>query len=81
MMNETRGVRYLVFDVESVADGRLVSQLRYPGDGLSPEEAVNRFREELLETRGTDFIPYTYQVPVSVAAALWAASGESEQGR
>ena len=62
-------VRYFVFDVESVADGQLVAQLRYPGQGLPPEEAVNRFRAELLETRGTDFIPYTYQMPVSVAVA------------
>ncbi|MDF1556413.1 MAG: 3'-5' exonuclease [Deferrisomatales bacterium] len=62
-------VRYFVFDVESVADGQLVSQLRYPGQGLPAEEAVDRFRAELLETRGTDFIPYTYQVPVSVAVA------------
>jgi predicted PolB exonuclease-like 3'-5' exonuclease len=62
-------VRYFVFDVESVADGALVSQLKYPGQGLAPQDAVDRFRAELLETRGTDFIPYTYQVPVSVAVA------------
>jgi predicted PolB exonuclease-like 3'-5' exonuclease len=62
-------VSYFVFDVESVAEGELVSQLRYPGEGLSPVDAVNRFREELMETKGTDFIPYTYQVPISVAVA------------
>ncbi|MFN3150491.1 3'-5' exonuclease [Bremerella sp.] len=62
-------VRYLVFDVESVADGNLVSRLKYPDEGLSPEEAVNRFRAELLEEKGSDFIPYTYQMPVSVAIA------------
>jgi predicted PolB exonuclease-like 3'-5' exonuclease len=61
--------RYLVFDVESVADGDLVSRLRYPGQGLSPVAAVDRFRAELLETRGSDFVPYTYQLPVSVAVA------------
>ena len=28
-------VRYLVFDIESVADGPLVSKLRYAGQGSS----------------------------------------------
>ncbi|MDP6443636.1 MAG: 3'-5' exonuclease [Pirellulaceae bacterium] len=59
-------IRYFVFDVESVADGRLVSALRYPGEGLEPEEAVTRYRAELMEKYGSDFVPYTFQVPVSV---------------
>ena len=62
-------VRYLVFDVESVADGRLVSKLRYPGQSLEPDQAIARYREELIEKQGNDFIPYTFQVPVSVAIA------------
>lgn len=59
-------IRYLVFDIESVADGALVSKLRYPGEGLTSEEAVARYRAELMETKGSDFIPYTFQLPVSV---------------
>ena len=39
-------VRYLVFDNESVADGALVSKLRYPGDRLAPQDAVRRYRDE-----------------------------------
>ena len=66
-------VSYLVFDVESVADGSLVSQLRYPEESLDPGTAVRRYREELIEQKGTDFIPYTYQLPVSVAIAKVAA--------
>jgi len=62
-------VRYLVFDVESVADGELVSRLRYPGQGLSAEQAVNAYRAELMKEKNSDFIPYTYQIPVSVAIA------------
>ena len=27
-------VVYLAFDIESVADGQLVSRIRYPGEGL-----------------------------------------------
>jgi predicted PolB exonuclease-like 3'-5' exonuclease len=60
-------VRYLVFDVETAAEGELVSKLRYPGEGVEPGEAVARYRAELMEQRGSDFIPYTFQIPISVA--------------
>lgn len=66
-------VRYLVFDVESVADPPLVAKLRFPGQGLSGEEAVRRYRAELLEKYDTDFIPYTFQIPISVAVAKLGA--------
>ncbi len=62
-------VRYLVFDVESVADGRLISQVRYPQEGMSPDDAIARYRAELLEQNGSDFIPYTFHIPVSVVVA------------
>ncbi|MHB8764941.1 MAG: 3'-5' exonuclease, partial [Deferrisomatales bacterium] len=62
-------IRYFVFDVESAADGALVSALRYPGQGLAPVEAVAPYRAELLETPQTDFNPNTNHVPVSVAVA------------
>ena len=62
-------VRYFVFDIESVADGRLVSRLRYPGEQLEPPDAIRRYRAERMEKYGSDFIPYTYQLPVSVAVA------------
>jgi hypothetical protein len=66
-------VRYFVFDIESVADGELVSRLRYPGDNLPPAAAIARFRAELLAKHDTDFIPYTFQVPTSLAIAKVAA--------
>ena len=61
-------VRYLVFDVETVADGDLVAAIRYPEETLGAEEAIVRYREELMEQYQRDFIPYTFQVPISVAA-------------
>jgi predicted PolB exonuclease-like 3'-5' exonuclease len=60
-------VRYLVFDVESAADSELVAKLRYPDEPLEPAEAVRRYRHELVEKYDSDFIPYTYQIPISVA--------------
>ena len=59
-------IRYLVFDTESVADAELVAKLKYAGEGLSPAEAVRRYRDELLEKYESDFVPYSFQMPVSV---------------
>lgn len=66
-------VRYFIMDIETVADGDLVSKLRYPGEKLSAKAAVQKYRDELMAKFGNDFIPYTYQVPVSVAVAKVAA--------
>ena len=33
---------FLVVDTESVPDGRLLSAVKYAGENLSPEEAVER---------------------------------------
>ena len=60
-------IRYLVFDIESVADAPLVAKLRFPGESLAPAEAFRRYRAELMEKFESDFIPYTFQVPISVA--------------
>jgi predicted PolB exonuclease-like 3'-5' exonuclease len=62
-------VRYLVFDAEAVADGELISRVRYPNDGLSAAEAIARYRAELIEEKGNDVIPVTFMLPVSVAIA------------
>ncbi|HYW78414.1 MAG TPA: 3'-5' exonuclease, partial [Thermoguttaceae bacterium] len=60
-------IHYLVFDIESVADGELVAKLRHPGESVEPAEAIRQYREQLLAKYESDFIPYTYQIPVSVA--------------
>lgn len=62
-------VRYLVFDVESAADPALVAKLRYPTEMLTPDEAVAKYRAELLAKHDSDFIPYTFQVPISIVVA------------
>ncbi|MFO1062340.1 MAG: 3'-5' exonuclease [Pirellulales bacterium] len=64
-----REFQFLLFDVESVADGALINASRYPGENLSPAEAIERFRQELVISSGRDFIPYTYQFPVAVVIA------------
>ncbi|MFW5751624.1 MAG: 3'-5' exonuclease [Planctomycetota bacterium] len=61
---------YLVFDVETVSDGRLIQRVRYPDcPELEPAAAVARHRSELLERTGSDFIPASFALPISVAVA------------
>ena len=62
-------VSYLVFDVESVADGQLISKVRYPDQGMSEADAIAAYQDELLENKGTTFIPHTFQVPTAVVIA------------
>ena len=62
-------IRYFVFDTESVSDGALISRIHYPGEALSPAEAIARWRKELLAEKGKDFIPYTFQIPSAVVLA------------
>ena len=63
----TSKVRYFIFDTESIAGGQLVGRIRYSGQELTPEQAVAKYRSEMLAKYDTDFIPYTYQLPISVA--------------
>lgn len=72
-MAATPAVKFLVFDVESVADGTLVSKVRYPGENLGPADAIRKYRDELLAKYETDFIPYTFQFPISVVVAKVAS--------
>jgi predicted PolB exonuclease-like 3'-5' exonuclease len=66
-------VKFLVFDIESAADGALVSRIRYPNEDLEPVAAVQKYRGYLMEKYESDFIPYTFQIPVSVVVAKVAA--------
>lgn len=66
-------VSYLAFDIESVTDGALVSRIRYPGEKLTAQEATARYRQELMDKFESDFVPYTFQVPISIAVGKISA--------
>ncbi len=66
-------VKYLIFDIETVGDGDLIRKVRYPDEDLTPREAVDRYRRQLLEETGKDVLPLTFVLPVSVAIAKVAA--------
>ncbi len=60
-------IRYLVFDIETVADAPLVAKIHFPGQSIEPAEAVRRYRAELMAKHDNDFIPYTFHLPITVA--------------
>lgn len=68
-MDQAARPAYLIFDTEAVADGALISKIRYPREDLTPEAAIARYRAELVAERGDgkDFIPHTFMLPISVA--------------
>ena len=39
-------VAHLVFDVESISDGDLISKVRYPEQDLTPREAIATYQDE-----------------------------------
>lgn len=63
--------KYLVFDVESVPDARLIKAVRYPDADFSEQEAVDAYKAYLLEQSGgtSDFVPATFQYPVCICIA------------
>ena len=64
------GVRtaFLIVDTESVPDGDLLARVKYPGEGLTPDQAVERAGREQAETswNKSDFIPVSFHVPVAI---------------
>jgi predicted PolB exonuclease-like 3'-5' exonuclease len=66
---------FLVVDCESIPDGKLLNLVKYGDKGLSDEEAIEKARAEARENSntGSDFIPFTFQVPVAVCVTRVAA--------
>lgn len=67
----TTQTAFLVVDTESIPDGRLLQMVKYPELNLSEEEAIEKARQDAREqsANGSDFIPYTFQLPVAVCVA------------
>jgi hypothetical protein len=58
---------WLVFDCESIPDGKLLNIVKYPTEALTPEEAVARAQAETRAEKGSDFLPVTFHLPIAIA--------------
>ena len=63
-------VAYLIFDIEAIADGELISRIRYPGEGLSAPEATARYRSEQLAETGKDILPWLKWIAI-IGCSTW----------
>jgi 3'-5' exonuclease len=58
---------FAIFDIETRVDKRLLNQALCAGEGLSDEDAFQRFREQLRARGGSDFVPLSLHIPISIA--------------
>jgi 3'-5' exonuclease len=67
-MNDTVKAGYLIFDIETIPDGQLIAETKYPGLNLTAHEAVIRAQDDARSTSssGSDFLPLTYHLPVAI---------------
>ena len=72
-------VTHLVFDVETVGDGALISRVKYPAKSpaaaLAPAAALKRYKRQLMDDKGSDVLPVTFVRPCAVAVAKVAGDG------
>ena len=66
---------FLILDTESVPDGRLLGQVKYPGETLSPEEAIAAAQRRPANCRATapTSCPSLFSIPVAVCVLRVAA--------
>ena len=69
MSTQPPKLKYLLFDVESIPDGELITKTKYHDRNYTSDQAVAMFRQELLDETGKDFIPFTYHLPVALVIA------------
>ncbi len=60
-------MRYAIFDIETRIDKTLVNEVFFPQAGLSDDEALARFRDDLMREQGNDFPPLAFHIPISIA--------------
>ena len=68
---ESSRTTYIVFDIETIPDGKLLSEVLYPGQEIPEEEAIARQEKEALELSGgkSSFVPLAFHIPVAIAVA------------
>lgn len=62
-------LQYLVFDIETISDASLIRQIFFQNQSLSDVETLKKLQNQRLEEGKSDFIPATFQLPISLAFA------------
>src|ERR1051326_4194355 len=69
-MSTSDRTAYLIFDTESIPDGKLLAKVKYPDEEITPEQAIAKAQAEARAKSpdGSDFLPVTFQYPIAVCA-------------
>src|SRR5437763_2521815 len=67
--NNAPATAFLIVDTESVPDGDLLARVKYPGENLTPEQAIDRAQTEARDAsqNNSDFLPVTFQIPIAIS--------------
>lgn len=67
-MSDAVRAGYLIFDIETIPDGQLLADTKYPDLNLNPHDAVIRAQDEARasSSSGSDFLPLSYHLPVGI---------------
>jgi predicted PolB exonuclease-like 3'-5' exonuclease len=67
--NDQLRTAFLILDTESIPDGDLLAKVKYPGETITPEDAIARAQEEARQAsyNNSDFLPVAFQTPVAVS--------------
>ncbi len=60
-------MRYTILDIETRIDKQLVRQIYQPDDNSSDEQAYVQIRQRLKQEQGSDFFPFSFHIPISIA--------------
>ena len=60
-------MNYAIFDIETRVDKGLVKSVYAPREEISDRQAYERLRAERVAETGSDFLPISFHVPVSIA--------------
>ncbi|MBI4641510.1 MAG: 3'-5' exonuclease, partial [Candidatus Tectomicrobia bacterium] len=60
-------MHFAIFDIETRIDKTLLKAIYYPDEPISDEEAYRRARQQTLEEQGSDFLPLSFHIPISIA--------------
>jgi len=69
----TMTMKYLVYDIESIVDKKLLNRVLYPHESLSDEEAYKRHLQEQINNTGKSFPNAVFHVPVALAVVALGA--------
>ena len=62
------GIQYLVYDIESIVDKKLLNAVLFAGKGLSDDEAYVQHVKEISKDDGKTFVNASFHIPICLAA-------------